>query len=228
MTKICIKCDVEKDLSSFNENRNVCKSCRLLRRKEIYSSNIDAKKLILDRNKKYRLDNQESYRENRRNYEMNNKEAAKKRGEKFRSLNSEVIALKKKEDYIKNSEHIKEKVASWRVSNLPKKRATNARRRARFNNAAGANYTTDKHIKWKWDMYGGKCWICNIEAEATDHVIPLCAGGSHWPSNLRPICKSCNSKRRKSRPKIDDLKSGNAIVPQVAAAFISAFMDMSA
>jgi hypothetical protein len=28
-----------------------------------------------------------------------------------------------------------------------------------------------------------------------DHVKPLARGGSNWPANLRPACKSCNSRK---------------------------------
>jgi 5-methylcytosine-specific restriction endonuclease McrA len=216
---------VEKELQSFRENRNVCQSCRLLRRKEIYAINIDAKTIILERNKKYRLDNQEIYRENKKNYEREHKDEARERGVKFRALNSETIALKKKYEYIKNSENIKLKVATWRKNNLPKKRANNLKRRARVNGADGYGYTTVEHIEMRWSMWGSNCWLCGNKAEATDHVIPLGSGGTHWPSNLRPVCKSCNSGRKKKYLGIEKSNIGNAIVPQVAASFIKAFME---
>ena len=76
-------------------------------------------------------------------------------------------------------------------------------------------------------MWGNKCWLCGTTAEATDHVIPLCDGGSHWPSNLRPVCKSCNSGRKKKRTGIEKSNIGNAIVPQVAAEFIRAVMEVN-
>jgi 5-methylcytosine-specific restriction endonuclease McrA len=44
-------------------------------------------------------------------------------------------------------------------------------------------------------MWGNKCWVCGEKATATDHVKSLFRGGSHWPANLRPICKPCNSKK---------------------------------
>ena len=80
----------------------------------------------------------------------------------------------------------------WVKSHPYMVRATNHRRRARLKNAGGANYTTGSHIEARWAMWGGNCWICGDKATATDHIIPLKKGGSHWPSNLRPICKSCN------------------------------------
>ena len=46
------------------------------------------------------------------------------------------------------------------------------------------------------EFYGWRCWICGAPFAEVDHVKPIAAGGSKWPSNLRPICVSCN--RRKS------------------------------
>ncbi len=83
----------------------------------------------------------------------------------------------------------------WRASHPEQRRAACQRYRARLYNAPGWDYTTAQHIKWRWEMWGNKCWICGKEAEATDHVKLLSRGGSHWPANLRPICTSCNSER---------------------------------
>lgn len=38
-----------------------------------------------------------------------------------------------------------------------------------------------------------RCWICEMQATAWDHVQPRSAGGSNAPDNLRPICTLCNS-----------------------------------
>lgn len=45
-------------------------------------------------------------------------------------------------------------------------------------------------------FYGGWCLCCSSEDEVTqDHVIPLTLGGTHWPDNLQPLCKTCNSAK---------------------------------
>jgi len=84
---------------------------------------------------------------------------------------------------------------NWERTYPEKTRASNQRRRASKNAAAGAGYTTSRHIHWRWEFWGNRCWICGQLAEATDHVKPLAVGGSHYPANMRPICRSCNSKK---------------------------------
>jgi len=44
-------------------------------------------------------------------------------------------------------------------------------------------------------FYSNLCWFCKKPATEIDHVIPITRGGSNWPSNLRPACRSCNSRK---------------------------------
>lgn len=44
--------------------------------------------------------------------------------------------------------------------------------------------------------YGDRCWICQRpHPRFWDHVIPIGQGGTNFPSNLRPCCFDCNSKK---------------------------------
>ncbi len=82
-----------------------------------------------------------------------------------------------------------------------RKRAMNARYKTRKLGASGADYTTAEMVSARWEMWGNRCWInAEHEAEATDHVKPIAKGGSNFPCNLRPICNSCNSKKRDKWP----------------------------
>ena len=50
------------------------------------------------------------------------------------------------------------------------------------------------------ETYGRACWLrlpgCTRVATTKDHVIPHSHGGTDDLDNLRPACKSCNSKRQ--------------------------------
>jgi 5-methylcytosine-specific restriction endonuclease McrA len=74
------------------------------------------------------------------------------------------------------------------------------RRRARKANAKG-DFTA---AQWKDRLayHGYKCVYCGAEKHETpegwlscDHMIPLSKGGTNWPSNLVPACRSCNSSK---------------------------------
>jgi len=54
---------------------------------------------------------------------------------------------------------------------------------------------TPVQIQARIDYYAGCCYMCGAAADTIDHVKPLAAGGSNWPSNLRPACRSCNSSK---------------------------------
>jgi 5-methylcytosine-specific restriction endonuclease McrA len=41
---------------------------------------------------------------------------------------------------------------------------------------------------------GWRCQICGGIATTADHVLPLALGGSHDVSNLRPLCRRCDSR----------------------------------
>lgn len=61
-------------------------------------------------------------------------------------------------------------------------------------------HSTRDQIKARWEYYGNRCWVCRTQATETDHVIPLSKGGSNWPANLRPICRSCNARKSNIYP----------------------------
>lgn len=79
-------------------------------------------------------------------------------------------------------------------SHRPQIREKNRRRAALRRGAEG--YCSLTQLQARIDYYGGLCWICGDPMEAIDHVKPLSKGGTEWPANLRPICTSCNSKKR--------------------------------
>jgi len=102
--------------------------------------------------------------------------------------------------YLDHAEEVAAHARQWRLGNFEKISAITSRRRAFKRGAPGYNYTTANMIAARWEMWGGRCWICGEPATATDHVKPLSKGGSHYPANLRPICGHCNSVKKDKWP----------------------------
>ncbi len=94
---------------------------------------------------------------------------------------------------------IREKWRLWEQSRRDLTVARTNRRRTRLLQAAGR--ATAEQIRARVVLFGGKCWVCGDSSTAVDHVIPLSKGGTNWPSNLRPICKPCNSRKHDRSPK---------------------------
>jgi 5-methylcytosine-specific restriction endonuclease McrA len=70
----------------------------------------------------------------------------------------------------------------------------NAARRRRARSIKG----TFSRQQWKarLDYFGNKCVYCGCEGKMTlDHKIPISKGGTNWPSNFVPACRSCNSSK---------------------------------
>ena len=111
------------------------------------------------------------------------------------AANKEYDLGRRRERRVVNREREKARDATYYYAHKEQRKLANMRRRALLKEAAGASYTTAEHLRGRWAMWGGRCWICGERATATDHVKPLAVGGAHWPCNLRPICKSCNAQK---------------------------------
>jgi 5-methylcytosine-specific restriction endonuclease McrA len=76
-----------------------------------------------------------------------------------------------------------------------KRRANHAnRRRAKKLDARVYEYSQEA-LDARIAYFGARCWMCHGAFSALDHVKPLSKGGKDCPANLRPACKSCNSKK---------------------------------
>lgn len=143
------------------------------------------RKVHMERTNRWRDNNREHNRALERAWAKNNPEKVYQKGVRQRAAHPE-----KRRALIRD----------WALRNPDKIRANSARRRAIASKAAGCSYTTSEHIRMRWEMFDSKCWICRKDAQQTDHVKPLAAGGSHYPGNLRPICKPCNSRKKDRWP----------------------------
>lgn len=99
-----------------------------------------------------------------------------------------------------NAEKVKRYKAKWVKDNLSGAVRENVRRRyARRKGAFTIRFTTEQ-LAAKVAYWGHRCWMCGEPFQAIDHVKPLVAGGPHILANLRPICTSCNSRKRATWP----------------------------
>jgi 5-methylcytosine-specific restriction endonuclease McrA len=70
------------------------------------------------------------------------------------------------------------------------------RRKAREESAPGNGVTKDDR-KLVYAFYGKRCLACGRSRGriVLDHVVPLFEGGMHDPSNLQPLCWTCNTRK---------------------------------
>lgn len=103
---------------------------------------------------------------------------------------------------IDHPEEVAEGRKKWRADNPEQYKLSSIvcaeRRRVRDLDAQG--FFTQSQLEAKIAYWGWRCWLCGDPWEAIDHVIPISKGGSNWPANLRPACKSCNSRKGSKLP----------------------------
>ena len=148
--KICIKCEVVKELSEFYKNKinkdghsGKCKDCTKCAVKLYRENNLEKvkgkvneyreknKEAASDYNKKWREENKEYKKERDKEYREKNKEVLKEKNKKYHEDNKEVIKEKKKKYRKENIEIIKEKGREYARNNKEKR---NERHRNRMEN----------------------------------------------------------------------------------------------
>lgn len=211
--KRCTKCGVWKPTTEFHKNKsrkdglcNICKPCNSARVTEWQRNNRDKaeakRRRYIERNRErvnertvdYQRRNADMVREwRKRGWERRRERVnftRRKRPTDWRPMSKSEIGRRY---YERHKDAIKERSKYWNISRAAR-RAAKFKRRGLEANAAGR--ATAEQIQARIDYYGGRCWLCGKEHEEVDHVIALNRGGSNWPANLRPICKSCNSAKR--------------------------------
>lgn len=175
MTKPCRLCGVTKELEQFpKEPRN-----RDGRRHQC----IDCRKAYHNQNyQKYYSEHKEDKKAKVTVYYESHKEERKLAKKLY---NSQPHRLES--ERLRNAERRADKSGHPHRAFLVRKYL------ARKLNAPG--HATKQQLAARWQYYGNRCWMCNNTATETDHVKPLSKGGSNWPANLRPVCRSCNARK---------------------------------
>lgn len=122
-----------------------------------------------------------------------NKKTAQIRSKRNYAARREKRLKRSREWYENNREQRLLKSREWAKNNPEKQKHRVMTYRARRLGARG--HSSAAQMEARISLYGGLCAYCLGPASTIDHVIPLSRGGTNWPANLRPACKSCNSKK---------------------------------
>lgn len=224
LTKRCSLCHWYLPLSCFHKYRDglrpECKECRKLVTRADYQKR------------------KPKIREYAKRYQQQNKERLAAKSKRWRETNA--VSLKaKKSAYAKrpdvaakmvernrarrhaNPERANGYSAKWRKNNPEKRRASSKQNKAKRKQVVGSCSMT----QWiaKCEYFGWRCYLCRIaltpDITHMDHRKPLSRGGTHWPANLAPACKSCNlSKSNKTEAEYRTLLNRFENVPQLITA----------
>jgi 5-methylcytosine-specific restriction endonuclease McrA len=193
--KTCTRCHEDKPLSEFHKGAWQCKSCKSAWARAYYAEHAMER---IAYSREYRQKYPGKISVGNFEYKSSHRDSLIIHHREYRLAHAHEITAYERRRYLLHPEKIL---------------AYNHARRARRMAAPGNGYTTADMIRARWEMFGNRCYICGGEAEATDHVKPLARGGGHWPCNLRPICKSCNSKKRAEWPYLPNMKQAQAPLP---------------
>lgn len=207
--KVCGRCQEWKPVSDFGKNKSrkdglqgYCTPCRHVydgkKNKEYYYRDIEkyrAKTRQWYHDNKYKL--AEPNRKRAKEWYLNNKDRARVSRSRDYYKNVNMHRVRSHAWYMKNKAHANRKSALYKRVKSTYINSINQARRARQKTIGGV-YTADQ---WQQlcDWFGNICLACGSHGNITvDHVVPL-DPGSNTIDNLQPLCRSCNSgKRRKS------------------------------
>lgn len=182
MMKRCKRCEDIKDETEFYKEPRVkdgltavCRQC--------------SKELTV----KWQQEHREQYNATQTRWRDAHPETALSKGREWRAANRKRSNAFSKKWALANKEKVRERQLRWALENQARVALYAQERRAREAGASGTS--TAEQLQARIDYCGSCCYICGDPFEAIDHVIPLKLGGSNWPANLRPICKTHNSSK---------------------------------
>ncbi len=115
----------------------------------------------------------------------------------YRDLNRDKLNEYAKQYRLKNKKKTLEYQKKYKKNNRDYYREKDRERRAREYNAEG-NFTQQEFYQL-CKSFNFRCLRCGIKFKfnklTADHVIPLFHNGSHFITNIQPLCSPCNSKK---------------------------------
>ncbi len=169
----------------------------------------DNREKVAEAQRRYKEDNRNKVTEKQRRYKEANRDRILEQRGQYREANREQIAKQRRSHREANREQEAERMRRWREANPELVVEMSHRRRAR-KLAATIGVVTGAGLAAKWAYWSGRCWMCGAEADTWDHVIPLVLGGPHCLSNLRPACRSCNSRKGARRHNPEEANNAEA------------------
>lgn len=148
----------------------VCKTCGIEKPLSMYTK---------DRGSRYKVHCKQCRALAGRKYARENWSIVYASQRKWSENNRDKMKEKHKRSYARR----RESIIAWQISHAHKRRASSG------------EYTKES-LESRYAMFGNRCAYCNQDTDLSiDHVIPLSRGGTNWPANIRPACKSCNSRK---------------------------------
>jgi hypothetical protein len=221
-TKICNKCNVEKDLCEFHKKKDgkdgifpICKICRKIDAKKYYkkyhNKNLERSKIWVKKNpekrkeltKKYREKNNSKLKEDGKLYRLINKEKEKERLAKYYKNNKEKVLNR-------NKSYNKKRLKDDKLFKLKSNMRNRVKKFLKLNNIHSENRTFDivgcepkflkEYIEQKFTE--GMCWDLVGKEIHIDHIIPLSSANTeediyklcHY-TNLQPLWAKDNMSK---------------------------------
>lgn len=219
----CSRCDTTNPRTAeffFREKKSadglayVCKVCKTARQSAWRKNNPEAARA---KDAKYNKLQREQNPNRAKEYYAANREVLRAKAlEKYHSdpqaavayqlawqrANPEKVKAIRERTLSKPSNHVKhvQRARNWNVENRERfndiQRVAQKRRNERKKLNGGRFTNADKLAKFA--EQNGRCFYCSVDLAPgyhTDHVVPLCKGGSNSPDNIVLACPGCNHKK---------------------------------
>lgn len=209
--RVCTRCHVWKSAVEFVANKrrpggigNECKLCKRERsrgeywadRDRIRARRVELNSIDPERMRQWRRLPEQRARMSAYNlrYRAGKEEQLKDYVRRWREEHPEYTS----HYHAQNRERRKEQARRWHQRNPLRSKAITDRRRAR-QYASEGSYTPSEweELCAHYEYCCLACWRQEPEITLTaDHIVPISKGGSSFISNIQPLCRECNGRKK--------------------------------
>jgi 5-methylcytosine-specific restriction endonuclease McrA len=198
--KRCCYCKETKPLCEFNRNRSAkdgfgceCRLCLREKQSEYRQANREE---LARKQREYYANHKEQAAAYGKAYRQTHPEKVVEQNRKKRAANPELYRAHSRNQYYRNKVRALEIRKRYRDAHPEVSREAVRRRRKRLKEQFGITYVPRRLARLVLGVCGTLCLKCGTSGPITiDHVIPISRGGTNDPSNLQPLCDSCNKKK---------------------------------